>query len=115
MCCRRQGAGWLHREIHHHFPQGQDTAGCCLLVIDHVRRQEADTGRKLSQPLQDRQYRQAEARERRLDRHLHSGGLAWQGQGSELAASAEGTVLHADAHVSAKDRSPERSVRDPWG
>jgi hypothetical protein len=41
----------------------------------------------------------------------YSGG--GQGQGSDLATSAQGAVLHADAHVSAEDRSAERSVRNP--
>jgi hypothetical protein len=40
--------------------------------------------------------------------------LAGQRQGIKLVARPQGTLLHADAYVSAEDRSAEWSVRDSW-
>jgi hypothetical protein len=50
-------------------------AGWCLLVSDHVRRQEAAHGRELARPLQDRERRRAQGWLRRLDYDLHPGRL----------------------------------------
>jgi len=108
--CQRQRVGWLCRKIHHHIPQGEDAAGWCVLVGDSVRRQEAAHGRESDQPLQDRQCRRSQGWHGRLDHDLHPGRFSGQRHGIELAAGAEGTVLHAVAHVSAEDRSTQRSI-----
>ncbi len=46
-----QGIGWLHREIHHQIPERKNAAGWCLLLCDHVRRQETAHGRSFRDPI----------------------------------------------------------------
>ena len=100
-----------------HFDKGQLPPAQGILVADHVQRRLL-LRRQPAEPLQPQPARQAGAQPRRLDRHLHSGRIAWPGQGIQLAAGAEGTVQPDAAAVLAQRQEavdPGRDLAHPAG
>ena len=104
-------------EIRHALRQGTATAGQGFLVADDVQRRLL-LRRQPAEPLHAQPARQAGAQPRRLDRHLHPSRLPRPGQGSQLAARAEGPVLPDAAAVLAQREEavdPGRDVAHPAG
>ena len=92
--------------------EGQAAAGRCLLVADPVRRGLLLRAER-DQSLRPRAARQAGRQPGRLGRHVPAGGVAGQGQGSQLAAGAQGQVRAGHAHLPAEEVSavdPRRHV-----
>ena len=74
--------------------------------------------RQPAQPLQRQLAQQVQGEQGRLDRPLHPERIARQGQGSELAAGAEGRVHPDAAAVLAEGEAaldPRRQLEDPGG
>ena len=96
------------QEVRHALREGPAAAGGRLLVADHVRRAVL-LRRQPAQPLQRELAQQVQAEQGRLDRPLHPERIARQGQGSELAAGAEGRVHPHAAACTGRRRSRPRS------
>ena len=97
--------------------QGQAAAGRWLLVADDVRRQLL-LRRQSAESLYPEPAQQVQDQRRRFGRSLHPERVARQGQGSELAARAEGQVHPDVAAVLAEGEAaldPRRHLEDPAG
>ena len=109
--CRQAKARW-RQPLHAALCAGPVAAGQRVLVADDVRAAGEPALRQSAQPLSD-QFADAaepEARRRWRDHALCPERVAGRGQGIELAARAEGAVLHGAAAVLAEARRAQRQM-----
>ena len=85
-----------------HFDKGADAAGRCLLV-DHALRSGRVPGGEFVEPLRGVELDALQNQSRRLARSLFPEREPWRGQGSELAAGAEGSVQPHHAPLRAEE------------
>ena len=97
-------------QVRHPFRQGQAAAGGCLLVADDVRRRLLLRA-QCARPLRPRPARQARHQRGWLGGPVSAGRVAGQGQGSQLAARAEGQVRAGDADLLAEGHAALDSRR----